>query len=162
MQQNLEENNKINLTIEDLSNYQEMLSAYDLIDQRYQISYQDYQKNLAEMIKRNAFKMIAVCQNIENNQSNKLEKKIIGISGYSISLMLYCKRFLQLSSFIVDEKYRNLGVGKLILAKAEEIAKENDCQKIVLDSFTINKKSHHLYFREGFKISAFHFIKDLA
>ena len=37
-----------------------------------------------------------------------------------------------------------------------------NCEKIVLDSFTENKKSHTLYFKEDFHIRGFHFMKDLS
>ena len=91
-----------------------------------------------------------------------VDEKIVGIGGYWISRMLYCGRYLQLSSFIVDEEKRSLGVGKKILEEAQKIAAQNSCDKIVLDSFVENRKSHPLYFREGFHISAFHFVKNLS
>jgi ribosomal protein S18 acetylase RimI-like enzyme len=75
--------------------------------------------------------------------------------------MLYCGRYIQLSSFIVDEEKRGSGIGKKILREVEKIGKKLNCEKIILDSFTENKKSHALYYREDFYIRGLHFMKNL-
>jgi GNAT superfamily N-acetyltransferase len=90
-----------------------------------------------------------------------LNNEIIGIAGYWVLRMLYCGRYIQVSSFIVDEKKRGFGIGKKILNEIEKIGKRLNCEKMVLDSFTENKKSHSLYFKEDFHIRGFHFMKDL-
>ncbi len=129
-----------------------MLEAFDLVSQIYdKMSFADFEKKLDEMILRNDYKMVAAF----------LGEKMIGVSGYSISLMLYCGRYLQASNLVVDLDFRKKGVGKILLNCLEQIAKNHDCQKFVLDSYTENKKSHPLYFREGFYIRGFHFMKDL-
>jgi GNAT superfamily N-acetyltransferase len=52
-------------------------------------------------------------------------------------------------------------VGKKILNYLEKKARDLDCEKMVLDSYVENKRSHPLYFREGFYIRGFHYMKDL-
>lgn len=140
------------ITIKELNTHEEMLQGFAVIRQRYLgMSLETYSVQIAEMMKLNDFKMIGAF----------LGDEIVGISGYSLLHLLYCGRFLQISSFIVDENKRSLGVGKKILAKIEELGKKLKCDKIVLDSYIENKKSHPLYFREGFHIRGFHFMKDL-
>jgi len=139
------------ITIKELGNLDEMMSAHSLVSQMYEIDYATYRQYISEMIERNNFKMVAVF----------LDEKIIGISGYWISVMLYCGRYLQASNLIVDSESRNLGVGKKILNYLEEKAKEFACNKMVLDSYTENKKSHALFYRQGFYIRGFHFMKNL-
>ncbi len=112
---------------------------------------QNYEEQISEMMAQNDFKMVGAF----------LNDKIVGITGYWILRMLYCGRYIQLSSFIVDEEQRRMGIGKKILAEIEKIGRELGCEKIVLDSFTENKKSHSLYYREDFYIRGFHFMKDL-
>ncbi len=143
-------NNQI--TIQKLSSKSEILSAFPIIRQRYKnLSLENYEAQISEMIAMNDFKMIGAF----------IGDEIVGVCGYWVLRMLYCGRYLQLSSFIVDEEKRGEGIGKKILDEMEKIGKELRCEKIILDSFTENKKSHSLYFREGFHIRGFHFMKNL-
>lgn len=140
------------ITIKELNSKNEMMGAYSLVSQMYdQLRLEDFSRLLDEMISRNDYKMVAAF----------LDEKIVGVSGYWISLMLYCGRYLQASNLVVDQENRQNGAGKIILNYLEKKAQELDCNKMVLDSYTENKKSHSLYFREGFYIRGFHFMKDL-
>ena len=140
------------IIIKELQNFDEMLQAYPLIHQMYdQMDLATYSSYIKEMIATNDFKMVAAF----------LNDKIIGVSGYWVFLMLYCGRYLQVSNLVVDRSERGSGIGKKILQYLEVKAKKLDCQKVVLDSYTENKKSHSLYFREGFYIRGFHFMKNL-
>lgn len=140
------------ITIKKLNSKEEILLAFPIIRQRYQqLSLEKFSEQIGEMIEMNDFKMIG----------SFLDGKIVGVCGYWILRMLYCGRYIQLSSFIVDEEKRGLGIGRKIIAEIEKIGKELQCEKIILDSYTENKKSHSLYYREGFYIRGFHFMKDL-
>lgn len=138
--------------IRELNTVEEMLPAYQLVKQRYpEMDINNYSAQIAEMIRLNDFKMVGAF----------VGNEIVGVTGYWLLHLLYCGRFLQISSFIVDENKRSLGIGKKILAEIDKIGKKLNCDKIVLDSYIENKKSHSLYFREGFHIRGFHFMKDL-
>lgn len=140
------------IEIRKLDNLEEMLLTYPIIKQRYlEISFEDFRSKISEMITMNDFKMVGAF----------LENKIVGVAGYWVLLMLYCGRYIQVSSFIVDEEKRGFGIGGKILSEIEKIGRAAKCEKIVLDSHTENKKSHPLYFREGFHIRGFHFMKDV-
>ncbi|NBV06524.1 MAG: GNAT family N-acetyltransferase [Proteobacteria bacterium] len=142
----------VKVVIKELSTKEEMLQAYEIIKQRYQeMSLENFKEQISEMIKFSDFKMIAAF----------IDEKIVGVTGYFIAHMLYCGRYIQLSSFIVDEEKRGAGIGKKILQEVARIGKKQNCDKIVLDSFTENKKSHALYYREDFYIRGFHFMKNL-
>ncbi len=139
-------------TIKSFNNAEDMMVAYPLVKQMYKdMDLPTYKSYIEEMIKTNSFKMIAAFDGDE----------IIGACGYWVFLMLYCGRYIQISNLVVDEKSRNLGVGKIMMNHIEELGRKLECKKFVLDSYTENKKSHSLYFREGFYIRGFHFMKDL-
>ncbi len=139
-------------TIKSFNNAEDMMVAYPLVKQMYKdMDLPTYKSYIEEMIETNNFKMIAAFDGDE----------IIGACGYWVFLMLYCGRYIQISNLVVDEKSRNLGVGKVMMNHIEELARKLECKKFVLDSYTENKKSHSLYFREGFYIRGFHFMKDL-
>lgn len=146
------EKNHDQIVVKVLNTKDEMLQAYKILKQRYrEMTKENYAEQLVEMIERSGFKMIAAF----------LDGEIVGISGYWIQRMFYCGRYIHMSSFIVDEEKRGAGIGKRLLREIEIIGKAQGCEKVVLDSFTENKKSHALYYRENFSIRAFHFMKDL-
>ncbi|MBP7709652.1 MAG: GNAT family N-acetyltransferase [Rickettsiales bacterium] len=140
------------IVIKELNTKAEMLQAYEIVKQRYaNLVLENFEAQISEMISMNDFKMIGAF----------LGDKIVGVTGYWVLRMLYCGRYIQLSSFIVDEEKRGLGIGKKLLKEIEKIGKKLNCEKVILDSFTENKKSHSLYYREGFHVRGFHFMKDL-
>jgi len=139
-------------------NSQEMKIAHDLIIKHYQhlnIDQTIFEETIDEMVKRNNYQMLlALAKSADGVE-------LLGIAGFWVSRMFYCGRYLQVSNLIVNEKFRSNGVGKKILQYLEIIALKQQCLKIVLDSYTENKRSHSLYFSEGFYIRGFHFVKDL-
>jgi GNAT superfamily N-acetyltransferase len=141
------------IKIRELNSAEEIFSAFDLISTMYpEMSFAQYKIHIKEMIKMNNFKMVAVF----------LEEKMIGVCGYWVLLMLYCDKYFQVSNLVVDQNFRSKGIGKKILNYLEKKAKKLGCKKFVLDSNSENKKSHSLYFREGFYIRGFHFMKNLS
>ncbi len=141
-----------NLEFIHLETPQEMAIAFPLISQLYQnLTFESYFSQIQEMHKINNFKMIAA----------KIDGEIVAVCGYWILLLLYCDRYIQISSFVVDEKIRGQEIGKKMLQYLENLGRKMNCKKFILDSYTENKKSHSLYFKEGFYIRGFHFMKDL-
>ena len=140
------------IIIVNLDSLEDMLQAFPLVQQVYpKMDLATYRSNVAEMMAMSNFKMIGAIY----------DGKLVGVSGYFILRMLYCGRYLQASNFVVDQNNRGFGIGRKILQHLEELARENDCNKLVLDSYTENKKSHPLYFSEDFYVRGFHFMKDL-
>ena len=143
----------MSLLITDLETKNSMLEAFPLIHQIYKkMDYKAFEIALDEMILNNNYKMVA----------GYIDDKMIAVSGYWIARMLYCGRYLQASNLVVDENFRGRGAGKQILNYLENKARDLGCDKMVLDSYTENKKSHSLYFGEDFYIRGFHFMKDLT
>lgn len=140
------------ITIKELHNKNEIYAAYPLVAQMYdKMSYEDYCRNIDEMMRMNGYKMVVALDG----------EKMVGACGYWLLLMLYCGRYIQISNLVVDENYRSSGIGKKILDHFDVMARRLKCDKLVLDSYTENKKSHSLYYRENFYIRGFHFMKDI-
>ena len=143
----------MDIVIKDLETKNMMMDAFPLIHQMYKkMDYKGFEGALDEMILNNNYKIVAGFH----------DEKMIAISGYWIARMLYCGRYLQASNLVVDENFRGNGVGKKILNYLENKARKLGCDKMVLDSYSENKKSHSLYFGEDFYIRGFHFMKDLT
>lgn len=140
------------VVIRELVEAKDIEAAHLIISQIYsEMNLENYLTHIAEMQKMNNFKMVGAF----------LDGKMVGVSGYWILIMLYCGKYIQVSNLVIDEKHRSLGIGKKILDFIGDIGRESECKKIILDSYTENKKSHSLYYREEFHIRGFHFMKDL-
>ena len=61
---------------------------------------------------------------------------------------------------IVHEKYRNLGLGYLLIQKAFQKAKERGKKKIVLSTLATNEQGIHLYGKCGFEQIGVHYRKS--
>jgi GNAT superfamily N-acetyltransferase len=133
-------------------NDDEIANSYYLIIQYYpNLTKEKYINNMKEMVQLSNFKSIGAF----------IDGKIIAISSYNISRMFYCEKFLRISNLIVDNNCRNKKIGTKMINFLEEKARNNNCNNIILDSFVGNNKSHPLYFRHGFFIRGFHFMKNL-
>ncbi|MDA7705566.1 GNAT family N-acetyltransferase [Rickettsiales bacterium] len=140
-----------NIEVKDI-NSKEIMDSYYLIIQSYpNLTKEEYSDTVKEMMELSNFKMIGAF----------IDNQIIGISGYVISKMFYCAKFLRISNLIIDKNHRNQKIGTKMIHFLEEKARNNNCKHVILDSFIGNKKSHSLYFREGFFIRGLHFMKEL-
>ena len=86
---------------------------------------------------------------------------LVGVSGLWHGTKLWCGSYLEVDNFVVHPDHQNRGIGSALLRALEEIARQRDCNIMVLDSYTNNHASHRLYHRFGFEIWGFHFIKPL-
>lgn len=87
--------------------------------------------------------------------------ELVGVSGFWIKCQFYCRKSIRVDNFIIDEAHRNQGIGAAMLGWLEEEGKRNQCRVALLDSYVSNHNSHKFYFREGFKILGFHFVKEI-
>lgn len=85
--------------------------------------------------------------------------RMVGISGFWIGTRFWCGRQFDIDNFVVDETYRGGGVGKKMVAWLEKKAKDEQCDLIVLDSYTSSPGAHMFYYKQGFTITGYHFTK---
>lgn len=64
-----------------------------------------------------------------------------------------------IDDLVTDEVQRSKGVGRILIAHLEQVAKGLGAKGLVLDSGTQRTQAHKFYFREGFVIPAFNFKK---
>lgn len=78
-----------------------------------------------------------------------------GIAGW-IHLFLYqvveSDLRVEVAALVVDEASRGRGVGKALMARAEEWAREHDCQAVSLRSNVKRQGAHDLYQALGYSI----------
>lgn len=88
--------------------------------------------------------------------------KLVGLCSAWIATRIWCGKYLELDNLVVDPEHRSGKIGTRLISHFEEIAMRENCQIMVLDSYTSNHPSHRLYHRLGFEIWGFHFVKPLT
>lgn len=72
--------------------------------------------------------------------------KPAGIMNFFFKLTTFTgRKILYIEDLYVREEYRGKGLGKLLISKAREIAKETDCEQIELKCADWNKASVQFY-----------------
>ncbi len=82
-------------------------------------------------------------------------------AGFRIVEFLAWGRFLYVDDFVTAEDARSEGHGKRMLDWLARLAREEGCGQLQLDSGVQRHDAHRFYFREGMKISSYHFSKVL-
>jgi ribosomal protein S18 acetylase RimI-like enzyme len=89
------------------------------------------------------------------------DKKLAGLTGYWINTRLYCGKYLYIDHFIVDPQFRKHGIGEKLLLRVKEIAIEEACNHVCLDTFISNSLAQKFWYKHGFNIVGFHFVNNL-
>lgn len=84
---------------------------------------------------------------------------LIGISGLWYSTRHYIGKTVEPDHVIIDEQYRNNGLGKKFFHWIHEYTQSKGCEAIELNTFVENRKSHRFYYNEGYEIFGFHMLK---
>lgn len=78
--------------------------------------------------------------------------KAAGIMNFFFKLTTFTgRKILYIEDLYAREEYRGKGLGKMLIAKAREIAAENDCEQIELKCAQWNGKSAEFYKAVGMK-----------
>ena len=85
---------------------------------------------------------------------------LIAIASAWISVRLYGGKLVELDNVIVDPAARG-GVGSYFLERLQEWALGEGCRRMELKTYVANSRSHKFYFRHGFSIYAYYFVKEL-
>ncbi|WP_203525612.1 GNAT family N-acetyltransferase [Crenobacter caeni] len=88
--------------------------------------------------------------------------QVQGVALWRVYENTYQGRRLYLDDLVTGEAHRSQGVGKALLAACEAEAARQGCGYFSLDSGTWRTDAHRFYFREGFTIQSFHFVRPLG
>ena len=91
------------------------------------------------------------------------ENVICGCIVYTIHYpMHFSRKTVEIVNLIVDENCRNNGVGKDLLAALEQIAIDNCCVRLEVDTNKIREGAQRFYSREGFESTHIKLTKELS
>lgn len=118
---------------------------------------------LRPMLQQNEF--IKTIKNLQKEGYTLLylqdQDKVVSVVGYRIFTMLYCGKMLYIDDLSTLETDRGKGYASILLHHIYEIAQQQQCKTIQLDSGYTRTLAHKLYHKENFNINALHFSKQL-
>lgn len=126
--------------------------VFGLLNELYEnkIEYSIFIEKYKESLKDDKFYGIVA---IENN-------KVVGVLiSRIINRLAKKKNILFIDDLIVNEKYRNTGVGKLLIQNAVDYAVSKNCESLELTSLISNTNAHRFYENNGFEKRQYKFKK---
>ncbi|MBI1221737.1 MAG: GNAT family N-acetyltransferase [Bacteroidetes bacterium] len=89
------------------------------------------------------------------------EDKLVAMCGAWTLTKLYSGKQLEIDNFAVSEEYQSKGIGAKLLSEFEQRCREQGFESIELNAYVKNDAGHRFYFRNGYSIVGYHFIKKL-
>jgi GNAT superfamily N-acetyltransferase len=87
--------------------------------------------------------------------------RVVSVAGFRLMTVLWSGKTLYVDDLVTDEAARSKGYGERILTWLMEHARAEGCVTFSLDSGTHRREAHAFYFRQGLRITDFHFQKLL-
>ncbi len=87
--------------------------------------------------------------------------EIVAVSGFRLLDCMATGRTLYVDDLVTREDRRSKGHGETLLGWIEQLARDEKCECVRLDSGTHRTGAHKFYFRMGMPIVSFHFMKKL-
>ncbi len=81
----------------------------------------------------------------------EINNNVVGWIHASYCLRVESASFVEVMGFVVDQSFRNKGIGKKLIAEVEDWLHFFDCKKLRVRCNIIRKESHIFYNRIGFK-----------
>jgi GNAT superfamily N-acetyltransferase len=85
------------------------------------------------------------------------EGRVVAVAGFRLMTVLWSGRTLYVDDLVTDESARSKGHGEAILKWLMDRARAAECATFSLDSGTHRHEAHAFYFRQGLRITDFHF-----
>ena len=86
---------------------------------------------------------------------------VVTVAGFRVQNMLASGLTLYVDDLVTGEAFRSQGHGKTMLDWLIVYARERGCATFSLDSGTHRREAHAFYFREGMRVTSFHFALPL-
>jgi GNAT superfamily N-acetyltransferase len=88
--------------------------------------------------------------------------QVVGFCSLNVKHNLWQQAYLgNVDEMVVEENYRGQGIGKLLMQRITEKAKEKNCKCLELESSFHREQAHAFYKELGFEQRAFLFSKPL-
>jgi GNAT superfamily N-acetyltransferase len=81
------------------------------------------------------------------------EGEIAGWVGVYVFRCVEADARSEISGFVVDERMRSAGIGRLLLDRAEEWGRQKNCAEAGVRCNVIRERAHAFYVRHGYKVT---------
>ena len=85
------------------------------------------------------------------------ESRVVAVAGFRVMHVLWSGKTMYVDDLVTDEAMRSRGFGEAMIAWLVAQARSEGCATFSLDSGTHRQQAHAFYFRQGLRISDFHF-----
>jgi Acetyltransferase (GNAT) family. len=89
------------------------------------------------------------------------EGTVAAVAGFRTMHVLWSGKTMYVDDLVTDEAMRSRGFGEVLLDWLMDLARNEGCETFSLDSGTHRHQAHAFYFRQGLRITDFHFQKSL-
>lgn len=87
---------------------------------------------------------------------------VVAVAGFRIGENLAWGRFLYVDDLVTLSGQRSKGHGARLLSWLKELAAQEGCEQLHLDSGIQRKVAHRFYEREGMTMTSLHFVEKIA
>jgi len=88
-------------------------------------------------------------------------EKLIGVLSGWLTVRLYSGKQLEIDNVIIDQSMQSKGIGNQMLEWIEHWALSQSCLSVELNTYVENSGSHKFYFKQGYSILGYHFVKKI-
>ena len=85
------------------------------------------------------------------------EGAVVCVAGFRLQTVLLSGKTLYVDDLVTDAAQRSQGYGEAMITGLITLAREAGCATFSLDSGTHRQEAHAFYFRQGLRITDFHF-----
>ncbi len=85
------------------------------------------------------------------------EGEVVTVTGFRVRHMIVSGLTMYVDDLVTGAAFRSQGHGKTMLDWLIALARERGCETFSLDSGTHRQEAHAFYFREGMRVTSFHF-----
>lgn len=89
------------------------------------------------------------------------QDRVVAVAGFRVMENLIHGRFLYVDDLVTTFDSRGQGLGASLLKELTDIATEDSCSRLVLDTATTNVNARRFYAREGLRDVGVGFVKPL-
>lgn len=99
---------------------------------------------------------------VQQNEGYRLaylesDGKVVAVAGFRVMHVLWSGKTMYVDDLVTDEAMRSCGFGEAMIAWLVSLARSEGCETFSLDSGTHRHQAHAFYFRQGLRITDFHF-----
>jgi len=131
----------------------DMMMGFPLIRQLYPDLTQEHYHQVVHALVKTGYRQFTI---------QDADGECLGLIGLRYFPRVWCGLQAEVDNFVVHKNHQSKGIGKLLLDRCTSLAIEEGANFVTLDTKVENTDSQRFYYREGFIIRGFHYLKCLT